>query len=468
MKRVSVIVLSIALITMLTLCVDGVGAKSYAGTTLRIALPNGYDECLAFAEAAKLAADRLGMKTDILWYTVDQLHDKLLLDFRMKNPAWDIVFVATTSQGEWMEMGLVTPIGDFIDSHQDVVDKELLAKEDFVPYTVRDFTYKGKWVGFPLYATGVAMAWREDLFNNPTERANFKKKYGYELAPPKTYKQFRDIAEFFTRKKGETLAGQVLASDFYGTVHSNKPTSFLWYDFVNYLMAFGADNIYDPDTMRPTFNSKAAMEAAKFYVSLVPFMPPGHATMTSGEATSLFAQGHVAMQIEYFQRLTGEALNPDKSKFAGVIGFGPLPSVEGVPGRAHAAHAGGNAVTLYSLSRNKEAAYKLLELAFSKEITKKVLISKFNKGGWVPARVSVLKDAEVQRTLPWLKGALDRLLTDDIAYFQLPAIPEYFAAIDIAAGALSEALAGKVSVEEALNRAQEELTKLFAKAGYIK
>lgn len=466
--RAACMALLLAVFAVAAMGLTVVSAKSYAGTTLRIALPNGYDEALAFAEAARRAAERLGLKIEVLWYTVDQLHEKLLLDFRMKNRAWDIVFIATTSVAEWMEMGLVTPVGDFVQANPGVVDPALLAKEDFVPRAVQDFTYKGHWVGFPLYATGVALAWRADLFEHPIERANFKARYGYELAPPETYKQFRDIAEFFTRRKGETLAGRVLTSDFYGTVHSNKPTSFLWYDFVNYLIAFGADDIYDPKTMRPTFNSPAAVAAAEYYVSLVPFMPPGHMTMTSGEATALFAQGHVAMQIEYFQRLTSVALNPEQSPYAGVIDFGPLPSVEGVSGRNHAAHAGGNAVGLYALSEHKEAAYKLLELAFSRDIMKATLLSKYRKGGWVPPRVSVLSDPEVQQALPWMKRALERLFADDIYYFQLSAIPEYYASIDIAAGALSEALAGKKSVREALNEAQEQLIGLFTKAGYIK
>ena len=33
----------------------------------------------------------------------------------------------------------------------------------------------------------------------PTEKANFKTKYGYDLDAPETWKQYYDIAEFFTR-----------------------------------------------------------------------------------------------------------------------------------------------------------------------------------------------------------------------------------------------------------------------------
>ena len=39
--------------------------------------------------------------------------------------------------------------------------------------------------------------YRIDLFENPDNQKAFKAKYGYDLAPPKTWKQYLDIAEFF-------------------------------------------------------------------------------------------------------------------------------------------------------------------------------------------------------------------------------------------------------------------------------
>lgn len=442
-------------------------APDFKGVTLRVGLPSGYDEAVAFREAAAEAASRLGAKVEVLSFTVDQLHDKLLLDFQAKNPAWDIVFVTTTSAAEWMRLGLVTPISTFMKENPALVDERVLAKDDL--YRTEDFTFDGNWVGFPTYSTGVALFWRTDLFNDPTEKTAFQRKYGYALKPPETYAEFRDMAEFFTRKKGEPLMGKPLEADFYGTVHSNKPPSFLWYDFVNYLVAFGANDIYDPATKRPTMNSRAAIEAVKYYVELGKFQPPGHLNMSSGEAASLFAAGHVAMQIEYFQRMTAIALNPTKSKVHDRIDFTVLPSQKGVAGRAHAAHAGGNAVALYSLSKNKAAAYKVLELSATRELQKKVLLEKFPNGGWVPPRMSLMRDPELQTRYSWLKRALgDLLLRKDIYYFQLGQIPEYFASIDIVGAQVHKALAGQTSPEAAMVQAQADLEALFKRAGYIK
>ena len=60
------------------------------------------------------------------------------------------------------------------------------------------------------------MFYRADLFDDEGEKAAFKTKYGYDLGVPTDWKQHRDIAEFFTRKKGDNLKGKPLDKDFYG------------------------------------------------------------------------------------------------------------------------------------------------------------------------------------------------------------------------------------------------------------
>ena len=46
---------------------------------------------------------------------------------------------------------------------------------------------------------GVGIAYRKDWFEDPKEKAAFKKKYNYDLGVPQTWAQMRDIAEFFHR-----------------------------------------------------------------------------------------------------------------------------------------------------------------------------------------------------------------------------------------------------------------------------
>jgi multiple sugar transport system substrate-binding protein len=316
--------------------------------------------------------------------------------------------------------------------------------------------------------TGTTLYYRTDIFAHSEEKANFRAKYGYDLIVPKTYKQFIDVAQFFTREAGDKLAGQTLKADFYGASHSNKPVNFLWFDFVNYLMAFGADNIFDQKTMTPTFNSPEAKAAVKYYVDLAKYLPPSHMTNASGASTAIFAEGNVAMIIEFFGRGALMAMNPEKSKISDKVDFTSNPSVEGVDRPAASIHSG-NGMALYSLSDNMKGAYKVLELAFSPGVMRKIATEKYLPYGWIVPRPSVLKDPSVVAKAPHLKQAGEELLDATRNYFFfLPTLPEYPQAMDIAGTALSSALAGKMSPDQANEDAQKKLEELFKKAGYIK
>ncbi len=445
------------------------GQKKYEGVTLKVMLPKGFTEAEPVYDILVEAGKVLGTDVKVSWYSMDELHDKALIDFTAGNKAWDMLLVHSPSRGQWAEMGVIEPLGKYIKEHPELVDKAKLGMDDYYDISIRNYTHKGVWLGPALYVTGVALFYRTDLLNHPEEKKNFKAKYGYDLKVPATYKEFRDVAEFFTRKKGEMLMGKPLAADFYGTSHSNKPVGFLWHDFVNYLMAFGADDVYDPKTMRPTINSPQAIEAGKYFVELAKFEPPGHLNFTSGESTAVFAEGSVAMIIEYFLRVTDMGMNPAKSKVADKIDFTVLPSVAGVKGRDHAAHHGGNVLSLYGLSPNKEAAYKTIELAFSREIMRKVYLEKYVPYGWIPPRPSILNDPEIQKRVPWMKPALTKLMErKDIFYFELAPLPEYFNAIDSAGSALHKAMTGGTTVEKGFAEAQKEMEAIFKKAGYLK
>ena len=52
----------------------------------------------------------------------------------------------------------------------------------------------GKLLGLPYYNYTMMTIYRADVLEDPTEKAAFKEKYGYELAPVKSWKEIRDQA----------------------------------------------------------------------------------------------------------------------------------------------------------------------------------------------------------------------------------------------------------------------------------
>ncbi|HTT90351.1 MAG TPA: extracellular solute-binding protein [Acidimicrobiales bacterium] len=78
-------------------------------------------------------------------------------------------------------------------------------KADLFPATLQEAQYRGTYYGVPQWTNVEILYYRKDLFEDTTEQANFKSKYGYDLSPPTTWQQFTDAAQFFTR--GTTLYG---------------------------------------------------------------------------------------------------------------------------------------------------------------------------------------------------------------------------------------------------------------------
>jgi multiple sugar transport system substrate-binding protein len=397
-------------------------------------------------------AKEMGMTFKSSWFTFDGTRDKLVIDFRGKIPNWDIIYVDSKWVSEFAELGLMVAIEDYY-KDSSLADPNF-DFGDFLQSQVDVYTYKNKVWAIPLISNAIALAYREDIFNNAEEKAAFKKRYGYDLKVPENYtKEFMDVAEFFTRKKGEKLAGQVLDSDFYGTVHSNKKGGFLYHDYISYMVAFGADVIFDPKTMKPTWNSPENIACGKFYQKLTQYQPSEHINMTSGEATSLFANGKAFMQVEFIPRLSG-MIPPspvgDKVQYA-------LPPTERSD-RPHAFLVAPNALGIYGLSKNKKAAYKLMEKVFSKENVKTMSIK---EDGYQPPRLSVLTDDEYKTVRPVQAFYMNLVANTKVHTFPHPMIDNYHKMMDIASTSVSQVLSGERSVEDAYNDAQKQLEAVF-------
>src|SRR3546814_11823494 len=72
--------------------------------------------------------------------------------------------------------------------------------EDSAPvYRDRLMVWDGKVLSQTMDGDVHTYTYRIDLFEDPKEQEAFKAKYGYDLAVPKTWKEYLDIAEFFQR-----------------------------------------------------------------------------------------------------------------------------------------------------------------------------------------------------------------------------------------------------------------------------
>jgi ABC-type glycerol-3-phosphate transport system substrate-binding protein len=220
---------------------------------------------------------------------------------------------------------------------------------------------------------------RKDLFENPQEQAAFKKRYGYALAPPKTLQQLRDSAEFFTRKKGDQLAGKTLAQDFPGFVQEGAQagTAFQSLRYI-YLNQWGGD--YWDDQGNPAADSPENQKAMAFYQSLWKYAPAGQAAMSIADVPVVMGNGDAAAGF-IWSDFVFSLDKPGASKFAGKYLFAAPPANADDPSARRTATEP-SMLIISKASSNKEATYLFLQWI----VTKKTQDALFAQGVGEPIR----------------------------------------------------------------------------------
>ena len=120
---------------------------------------------------------------------------KAFTEFNARGSAYDMVVGDPQWLGAASEAGHYVDLTDFFNEHN--------LGEVMAPATVKYYaeypSNSGKYWAIPAEGDAVGWSYRKDWFEDPKEMEAFKAKYGYDLAPPKDWKELRDIAEFFHR-----------------------------------------------------------------------------------------------------------------------------------------------------------------------------------------------------------------------------------------------------------------------------
>ncbi|HSB70485.1 MAG TPA: hypothetical protein VLT62_14255, partial [Candidatus Methylomirabilis sp.] len=102
LRAVGVLAGVLALTLVLAASSDA-GQRKYEGVTLRVMLPDGFTESKPVYDALVEAGKILGTDVKVSWYSMDELHDKALIDFAAGNKSWDMLLVHSPSRGQWAD-----------------------------------------------------------------------------------------------------------------------------------------------------------------------------------------------------------------------------------------------------------------------------------------------------------------------------------------------------------------------------
>jgi len=256
-------------------------------------------------------------------------------------------FIVSDSQwlGAFVEGGYYRKVNDLLDADpefkkvMDTMHPAVLNAYSTYPNSTPNY------YGFPQFPDVLVTYGRKDVLCNEEEQAAFKAKYNKKL--PCTGEEmddidwdlFENIGEFFMRKKGEKLAGQVLDDDFYGIAYqAGKGYDFSTSSVHSFIWQHGG-SIWD-ETQAPNghaegvVNSPKSIEGMEHFLKLLKYMPPvvKTGTMDIFVSDQLFREGKVALNVDWIG--LGEAsLDPKSSKVADKLVFGMAPGLRGADGK---------------------------------------------------------------------------------------------------------------------------------------
>ncbi|MFM2277843.1 MAG: hypothetical protein RLZZ444_74 [Pseudomonadota bacterium] len=312
-------------------------------------------------------------KVSIVNIDNSQLYNKQVIEMVGQTGAYDVVTLNNAEYAEFAENGFILPMTDFLSDKQDLV-------KDIHP-TLANMTvrYKGDLWGLPYYTYSSGFFYRADLWEDASEKEAFKARYGYDLAPPADWKQHRDMAEFFTRKAGDQLKGEVLQKDFYGVGLMAGRFPDIQDELSGPLWGMKSDWLNDEGKVPVDDVEKVLSD----YLALLKFAPPAALTVTYDGVMNQMRDGQIAMTHNFFLDQWPNAVKTEESVPGAKMAVGEAPG--------KMSYVGGFLLSVSSSSANPDMAMKFIAHIGGADAQ-----AKFASYGGATTLMSILTDPKFQ------------------------------------------------------------------------
>lgn len=425
-------------------CLAACAGIAHADTELVVATVNN-GHMITMQKLGKFfEKDNPGVK--LKWVTLEEgtLRQRVTTDIATKGGQFDVMTIGMYETPIWGKKGWLAEIKP--DAKYDI--------DDMLPAMRQGLSVDGKLYAAPFYGESSMLMYRSDLVQ----------KAGMQMPAHPTWTQIRDIAA----KINDPAKG------VYGICLRGKPG---WGDnmaFLTTLVNSYGGQWFDMK-WKPQLTTKPWKDAITFYVDLLKkYGPPGSSANSFNEILALYNEGKCGMWVDA-TIAASFITDPKQSKVADKVAFAPAP--------VQVTAKGSNWLWAWALavpasSTKKDAAEKFIKWATSKEYVN--LVGKEVGWGSVPTgtRKSTYANAEFLKVAKFAEAEKAAIISANPKDSTLPkspyvgvqfaSIPE-FQAIGIATGQqMSAALAGKVSVDKALELSQQAAEREMTKAGYYK
>jgi multiple sugar transport system substrate-binding protein len=378
-----------------------------------------------------------GIDVEIEAISYIDMHSKLVPQLSSPSGSYDAIVVDFYWVAEFTQAGWLMPLDDLIKKDNVDISVYLPTLMSLVG-KVGDTTYM-----LPFYNYSMGIIYRKDLLEDPKNKADFKAKYGSELALPKTWDDYARQVEFFSRD--ENGDGK---PDFYGTINQGQRGDCICMQWSNYLYAQGGQ--YHDAKWKATFNDEAGVKAVEAYKNdIAKHGPTGAESFCFDEASNVFAQGK-AYSLVTFNILLSGFNDPSSSQVVGKADIAPNPG---------GGLNGGWGWAIPNSSPDKDAAWTFIKWVESKDIVKKRTLA-----GGAPTQGWVFDDPEVLAKRPEMPRLKELVATAQ----EFPTFTYTVEFVEVLGRELNLAVTGQKDAKEALDLAAKEFDKLAQKAGLQK
>lgn len=422
-------------------------AAPYKGTTIRT-IGEALPPLEALDKVKHKFEERTGITVEVEMYEHSEAVNKVMLDLNSRRGRYDFIIQPHRELGRFVENGHLVALDKFMGDSA-LRNPGFEGEKVLYDRLWKEISwYGGKMYGFPFTALNMFGWYRSDLLADPEEQAGFKAKYGYDLAMPANLEQYRDLAEWFTRPDER----------FYGTAIQGKRHEALWYEWLNFLYAYGADmmEVESGSECGPiVVNSPEAVAATEYYKGLMAFSPPDTLNYFWDDVMALMQQGKVFQLIMWNDATYAVAVDEEASTVVGKMGFGPTPMG---PAEKAVGQVEGWTYLVPAYSKNQEAAFLFIQwmMDYDQQLDQHL-------NGGASARPDVYATEQVA-ALPYSQASMD----SNAAAIAKPTIPASPQITDILVRELSSYLSDQKSVTDALNTAAKEMHALLGDCAPLK
>lgn len=436
----------------------------FEGVELVVAGPAGQ---LDFMKAkANEWADQTGASVRVDEIPFGEINDKVMAALTTDTFIADVVNIGSNLGADLMGNDLALPVPEWAQSR---------ASWDQIleVFRTHQLSWDGQAYGLPWDGDVLMYYYRSDIFNEFADE--YESETGTTLEPAESWNEYATIAEFFTETEWSEHG------EGYGLVELPMRKNQGWNGFLTRAAGYAKapDDpafLFDPDTMKPRIDNPGFVRALEDWKDVVPYGPPGMLNFGWIENAQTFVGGQAAQDIQWGD-IGPMSKDPEMSVVEGAVGYSVAPGAaeyydaaagEWVtpdsPNKAPFLGFGGWFNIVPASSRNPSAAFDLAAFLGSPEVLSEAAVT---GGTGVNPAIEATLDPQLWVEAGWPEDeavayvdAIRASLEHDNAVFdlRLPGFPEYKDALELA---VSKALAGQASAEEALAEAAatwEEIT----------